>query len=143
MRRDEQGMVSILGLCLLFVMLLFGMTLMYAAGNCMETERNFQEEAQLRLAAESGMEEAALQVEKEDAADLDRVGAFPNADCIYEAEVFPGIHVMTYASRRENRLELLARAKRFDAVSRRTSCRSVHGCMEKKGEHYVWYGWLP
>ena len=109
----------------------------------METERSFQEEAQLRLAAESGMEETVLQVEREGEAALKEVGDCPNAHCSYEKKVFQDIYVRTYASRRGDRIELLARAERDAPISGRTVYRSVHGCVEKKGEHYAWYGWLP
>ena len=143
MRTSEEGMVTMLGISLLAVMLMLGMALMYMARNCTETERIFRDEAQLRLAAESGMEEAAEELSKRDADDVADMKTFPDVECVYDREPLDGIHVMAYATRRGERIELLARASRSDPVSGRTSYRSVHGCMERSGERYVWHGWLP
>ncbi len=149
---DERGVVSLVGLCVLMVVLLFGLALAHFVHSGGAVAAEYEREMQLRLAAESGVETAAARLEASASAygvppdrgthrqvTIDRI---PMADGI-EVSVFiepPSEHAPA------GTLEVAAVAR--DVSARMPDggtwqrAKIVRARLEKKGERYVWRRWF-
>lgn len=151
-RSDERGVVSLVGLCVLMVVLLFGLALAHFVHSGGALAAEYEREMQLRLAAESAVETAAARLETSASAygvppdrgahrrvTIDRI---PMADGI-ELSVFietPSEHAPA------GTLEVAAVAR--DVSARMPDggtwqrAKIVRARLEKRGERYVWRRWF-
>ncbi len=140
-RADERGAVSVLGLFVLTAVLLLALGAVHfmRSGSVLASE--YERETQLRLAAESGIETAAAQLEQSSKAIDD---TFDVAD----VPVSEGIELHVVAEvQAAGQLHLIAVAIDTsdphigDGEGWRRG-KLVRALMEKKGERYVWRRWF-
>ena len=140
---DEDGMASVLGLCMLSVMLLLGPVLLMIGRNNMEISRQFRLETRLHLIAEGGMERTAI-LAKENSAMYEDM-ATSQTKCVYEGMESEDALVKVYANKQGDKIVLISCAEyveREDEHRMSPTYQAVHGYLKKKGENYVWAGWL-
>ena len=151
-RSDERGVVSLVGLCVLMVVFLFGLALAHFVHSGGAVAAEYEREMQLRLAAESGVETAAARLE----ASASAYGVPPDQGAhrqvtIDRIPMADGIELSVFIETpSENApagtLDVAAAAR---DVSTRMSdgvtwqrAKVVRARLEKKGERYVWRRWF-
>ena len=142
MGKREWGSASAWALCLLFFVVMAGMSLAMICYAAQRTTREYQHEMRLELAAESRLEEFAAAVERDakrgdtfDEGKEEKVGVSLSAGAI-------PIESWVVVKRQGARLYCVAvaRERDVDSWNRR---RTVRGMLEKKEGGYVWIGWRP
>lgn len=145
----ERGVSSMFGLVLLGVMLLSAAGLLYAARNAAESARRYEDEVRLQLAAESAVERAALLFESGGTRRETNLETMPER--MEKEELFrehPAEHITCSASAYREDQELVISATawmetqghRFEDVPEYQRARAH---LRKKGDHYVFLGWIP
>lgn len=151
--RDECGMISAVGLCVLAAVLLFGLAAAQFMRGGASVAAEYEREMQLRLAAESGVETAAARLEER----ADVYGAPP------EKEVYKKVDVGVIPMADDITLQVFietppedAPAGAINVVAAAVDARDpatvdgevwlrakiVRARMEKRGERYVWRRWF-
>ena len=150
--RDERGLISAVGLCVLTALLLivFAAAQFMRGGSSVAAE--YEREMQLRLAAESGIETAAAELERSAAAygPLPREGIVPIAVGEVPASEHTALSVyieMPQQGEADGCIWLVAAARDEEAPRIPDGedwkrAKIVRALMEKKGDRYVWRRWF-
>ena len=138
----QQGIVSWVALCWLLIMLLLGQGLLYYVGQGARQAGDFSRETELRLRAESAVEENYLALQRR-SAELDALQ--PGAK-IYLGTTGSNEEAVTgYALKDKGLIYIIATA--FDRRTEFGKAAEVHvmakGVLKKEGDKYVWLGWAP
>ena len=142
---DEKGMASLVGICALGMLLLFGMTLLYTVRSSVEKAEMFQNEKMLHQIAENRMEQLSVQMEQD--TDFCRKLEDGEAEPLDDPEKFQGVQTASYVRKAGERIFLLVRTEKQHEKSGRVLYMRVRGYLTKKstkdGDRYVWSGRLP
>ena len=138
----QQGFVSLAALCLLLVMLGFGLALLYFVRAAWSDNMAYQQEMNLRLAAEGAVEQQA-RIYEQGNPDMELVPFEP-----YQSEqssvAMPGLKVTVKPERLDAKL-LLTGYARWQPVGSWVHEKVVRGLLRKQptkeGIRYVWCGW--
>ena len=133
----QQGFVSLAALCLMMVMLGFGLAMLYFVRAAWSDNIAYQQEMDLRLAAEGAVEQEARMYE------LGR-GISNEYRAMESSAAMPEMEVRVTPEYREDKL-ILTGAACWRPAGGWLHKKVVRGLLRKratkKGERYVWCGW--
>ena len=140
----EKGFASVAALTLLTVIIVLGIGVSYLAHGAWEMTNEQLREAELRLAAESGIEVVISEYEAElSALNLPTSGTYESKlPKIYEGK----IKLVVQRELREEKLYLTAVASemvRNDGEPRWQRAKKVRAIMRREGDRYAWVRWIP
>ena len=142
-RAGEAGAVTVVMLCLMLVVVLFALAMLHTIHTMQAADEEYQQETQLRLAAEGVTEQAAqlLTAHPEQA----EVGwGHKRTEIKTAGFCYPdNMAVQVTAVPRQDKLYLLGFARYKEAGARWERHRLVKGVLRKEGTSYVWLGWAP
>ncbi|SFT52394.1 hypothetical protein SAMN02910356_00890 [Selenomonas sp. GACV-9] len=141
--RDEEGAVTVVMLCLLMVVVMFALAMMHTVHTMQKANADYQQEMQLRLAAEGVTEQAAQQLMAQPgmAASWQDEDSQPLAGNRF---IYPEtMAVQVTALPRKDKLYLIGFARYKDRGAKWERHRMVKGVLKKEGDAYVWLGWAP
>ncbi|MBP8598141.1 MAG: hypothetical protein KBI24_02695 [Selenomonas sp.] len=136
-RDGQQGFVSLAALCLMMLMLGFGLAILYFVRAAWSDNIAYQQEMDLRLAAEGAVEQEARMYE------LGR-GISNEYRAMESSAAMPEMEVRVTPEYREDKL-ILTGAACWRPAGGWLHKKVVRGLLRKratkKGERYVWCGW--
>lgn len=131
----QQGVVSLAALCLMMVMLGFGLAMLYFVRAAWSDNIAYQQEMDLRLAAEGAVEQEARMYE---------LGLSDGDQSVESSAAMSGMEVRVTPEYREDKL-ILTGAACWRPAGGWMHKKVVRGLLRKqatkKGERYVWCGW--
>ncbi len=141
-RQGEQGIIGVFVLCLMMLVMLMGTGLLYVIRQGAQEGEDYRREMELRLAAESLVEQEACRIEAQaDLADgltekeptpISEVCRPEWADCSLRLTLVrcsPYLYIVAYAYQ--------------DETSGWERYKFAKGVMKHEGNHYRWQGWAP
>ena len=145
--REQQGIISVGALCLLLVMMGFGLALLYFVRQMWSDNQSYQQEMTMRLAAESAVECQAIDFERSGCqAELLPMDQGQRMT-ITQPVAIDGLNVTVTAVRRSDCLLLVGCALWRPKGENWEHKKIVKGILRKyknTGEEsrYVWCGWI-
>lgn len=143
MTRSEEGSISVLMLYFMTVVMFFSMAMLYYVQSGTQAGDMYELEMQLRLAAESAVEQEAVYLEQHP----EKVAEWQDKEKVSrgDADITPveGTKISITILPRQEKLYVVAYAERKPRKTKWTQHKMVKGALKKVGDRFVWQGWAP